>query len=214
MAQQNLTPEEKLLRIIETPGGPPRGLHARPRASFDWKITLKLLQVKYGAIITRFLTFKAANTALVGIAAVATLFLLVDFLVGSPRAAALQRLESEAEGVSLAGLGSGDLNPVNIYLQDITERNIFALTPPPPPAPAPAAAPAAPVSNPVVDNITTSVRVAGILWSANPQAILEDTKKNTTVLVSRGGTMMGARVKDILKDHVVLSYDGKDIEIY
>jgi type II secretory pathway component PulC len=214
MAQQNLTPEEKLLRIIETPGGPPRGLHARPRASFDWKITLKLLQVKYGALITRFLTFKAANTALVALAAAATLFLLIDFLVGAPRASSLQRVEAGASSVSLTDLGSNDIKPVSVYLQDITERNIFALTPPPPPPVSATTAAAAPASNPAVDSITTSLRVAGILWSSNPQAIMEDTKKNTTTLVSRGSTVMGARVKEVLKDHVVLSYDGKDIEVF
>jgi type II secretory pathway component PulC len=72
---------------------------------------------------------------------------------------------------------------------------------------------AAPKPNPIIEDIITAYRVVGIIWSESPQAILEDTKTNSTTLVNRGALLKGARIKDILKDRVILSYDNKDIEL-
>lgn len=209
MAEQNpLTPEENLLRIIESPPDVVRSMRPRMRASFDAKLFLKMLQARYGDRIKKLATIKTLNIVFLGLGALATLFMFVDFWIGMPKEEVLKRLEAAAKRASIGDLAIEQLKPQEFYLQEITGRNIFALVEPPPPAPVSPAA-----GNQVVESIITAYRVVGIIWSESPQAILEDTKANTTQLVNRGTTFKGVRVKDILKDRVILSYDNKDIEL-
>lgn len=54
------------------------------------------------------------------------------------------------------------------------------------------------------------LKVVGIMWSDTPQVIIEDTVERRTFLLSAGDEIKGARVKEILKDRVILSYDSQE----
>ena len=70
-------------------------------------------------------------------------------------------------------------------------------------------------ANPVVElkKFSDGLKVVGIIWSDAPQAIIEDSQDAKTYLLNRGSKIKGARVKDILKDRVILSYDGQQVEL-
>jgi hypothetical protein len=61
---------------------------------------------------------------------------------------------------------------------------------------------------------TKHLRLVGISWSSDPDAMVEDTIAVRTFFVKRGQTL-GAdiRVEAILKDKVILSYKGEEVEL-
>ncbi|HAJ56326.1 MAG TPA: hypothetical protein DCL35_00990 [Candidatus Omnitrophica bacterium] len=210
MPDGNLTPEEKLLRIIESPPG--RTGPMRPqRRSQDLQITWKLLRAKYGDKVKVLLNAKAVNALLVFLGTLATLFLVIDFWLGIPRASSVERIEALAKAQAVWDLTIERLDPLAVYMQEITQRNIFSLAPEPTseqPAPVRPA-----VSQERALKITENLKVVGIIWSEVPQVIIENISEQRTHLLSRGGLIMGARVKEILKDRVILSYDSQEIEL-
>lgn len=208
MPDGNLTPEEKLLRIIESPPG--KAGPMRPQRRQDFQLTWKLLKAKYGAKVKEFVSPRAANALLVFFGALATLFLVIDFWLGIPRAASVDKIEALAKAQAAWDLSIESLDPLAVYLQEITQRNIFSLADAPSEKAAPTILQESPVKQP---KIAESLKVVGIIWSEVPQVIIEDTKEQKTHLLSRGGTILGARVKEILKDGVILSYDSQEIEL-
>ncbi|MGE5279497.1 MAG: hypothetical protein ACM3L6_01965, partial [Deltaproteobacteria bacterium] len=55
--------------------------------------------------------------------------------------------------------------------------------------------------------------LVGISWSEDPDAMVENTAENKTYFVKRGHVIDGVRVEAIYKDYVVLSLDGKEVEL-
>jgi hypothetical protein len=216
MPENPLTPEENLLRIIEGPSDAARAMQrARPRSPVDPKLAWKLFQAKYLTGFAKYLNFKAMNIALLGLGGCVTFFLVADFIAGLPRADALARLEEAAKTASIGDISIERIPPLEVFLQEITQRNVFALVPSPAPVEPQVAAQAALAAqtSQILQDAVKSLRVVGILWSETPQAILEEVADGRTHLVNRGNTIKQVRVKDILKDRVILSYDNKDVEI-
>lgn len=218
MPEAPLTPEEKLLRIIESPQGAVRSAPSR-RSLQDYKFFFKSWKEKYkgvaGEKIGKLLNLKAVNVILVVIATAATVFLVADFVMGMPRSLMVMNLEAAAKKKDLGNLTIEGLEPLTIYLQEIKQRNIFALTAVLQSAAAAGAGAAAQttVSAPEKPSFMTTLKVVGILWSETPQAIIEDSKENKTYLLNRGSKIKEARIKEILKDRVILSYDNQEIEL-
>ena len=207
MPDPNLTPEEKLLRIIESPPEAVRGMR-RERRIADFKIDFKILKAKYGEKLKAFLNLKAASVVLVFLSGIATMYLGLDFWLGAPRLTNVKRLEMLAKKMEVGDMTLGQLDPLSIYLQEITQRNIFAL-------PETVEQTAAKKAEPAVElkSLVDGLKVVGIIWSDTPQAIVEDSKNGKTHLLNRGSKIKDARVKDILKDRVILSYDSQEVEL-
>jgi len=220
MPEPNLTPEENLLRIIEAPGqAPPRGGRGmgRPRRGMDLRMQLRFFQKTALARAQKVFTLHTANIVLILAGGVATLFLVADFWVGLPKSDFLDNLEAQALATDLGDLSIGQISPLPVYLQEIKGRNIFALTAPAPKGPTPDTLTPEQIRTQAIQeaiqDIITNYKVVGIIWSEAPQAIIEDVSAGHTFMVNRGSMVKVMRVKDILKDHVVLSYDDKDIEL-
>jgi len=181
MPEPSLTPEENLLRIIESPGQAPRGGRGmgRVRRGIDPRMQLRLFKKAALDRAHKFLTLRTANVALIAAGGLATLFLVGDFWIGLPKSDFLDSLEAEARTVDMGDLEIEPIQPLPVFLQDII----------------------------------TNYKVVGIIWAETPQAIIEDVDAGQTFMVSRGSMVKVARVKDILKDRVILSYDGNDIEL-
>lgn len=61
---------------------------------------------------------------------------------------------------------------------------------------------------------TKHLKLVGISWSSDPDAMVEDTIALRTFFVKRGQTMgTDIRVEAILKDKVILSYKGEEVEL-
>lgn len=209
MPEQGMTPEEKLLRLIESPAENVKKMRPVFRRWPDVRLVLSRLKSQYGEMFKNFLTLKIANIVLVVAATAATLYLMLDFWIGAPTVHTIRRLEAAAKRMDVGNMAIERMNPLAVYLQDITQRNVFSL-PEAPSSPKPAEQ--APKSS-EARSLLSSLRVVGILWSEAPQAIVEDTKEGKTYFLNRGSPLREARVKDILKDRVILSYDNQEIEI-
>jgi type II secretory pathway component PulC len=61
--------------------------------------------------------------------------------------------------------------------------------------------------------MTQNLKLVGISWSNDPDAMIEDTKTTRTFFVKRGQMISEVKVKDIARDKVVLTYDGEDIDL-
>ena len=60
---------------------------------------------------------------------------------------------------------------------------------------------------------TAHLKLVGISWSSDPDAMIEDTKALKTFFVKRGQMIDNVKVQAIFKDKVVLSYAGEEIEL-
>ncbi len=207
MPNPSLTPEEKLLRIIESPPEAVRGM-MRTRRMPDLKFDLKLLKEKYCEKLKAFLNLKAASVVLVFLSGIATMYLGLDFWLGSPRLTNVWRLEMLARKMEVGDMTLGQLDPLSMYLQEITQRNIFSL-----PEIIEQAGAKNVESKVALKSLVDGLKVVGIIWSDAPQAIIEDSKDGKTHLLNRGSKIKDARVKDILKDRVILSYDSQEVEL-
>lgn len=208
MPDAKLTPEEKLLRIIESPPEKVRTMRPRRRIQ-DFKFSLKLFIAAHKNKVKDYLNLKTVNAVLVFLGGVATVFLVLDFWIGSPRLLALEHLAAMAKKQDIGDLTISQLDPLSAYLEEATKHNIFSL----PPVPAPVAPGQPPAPTAQLTSMTENLKVVGIIWSDAPQVIIEDSKEGRTYLLNRGSRIKDARVKEILKDRVILSYDSQEIEL-
>lgn len=91
------------------------------------------------------------------------------------------------------------------YLEKLTQRDIFSIvlkkedieSPP----------------SPKIIEATQHLKLVGISWSNDPDAMIEDTKAMRTFFVKRGQVIGEIKVEEIYKDKVLLSYGGEKIEL-
>lgn len=97
--------------------------------------------------------------------------------------------------------------PVEEYVASITGRNLFQ------PSSAevvePASAPAAVTPLGVLDNL----QLVGIAWGVYPEAMIRDKKGGRTHFLKQGEKLREVLVKEILKDRVIVEYEGQDREL-
>ncbi len=224
MAQDRpATPEKQLLKLIEDPQA-----KSAPR--------IEAQAIKYhsqsflsaGAWMGRFsfLKEKARGWMSVGsghIDAVQSIniFLLVAiaglavYFVSSV-SAALARQRSlkpvtvtvqQATAAAASATALSRLQDATYYLERISNRNIFKI----------GASKRAQEGNPEavskIEELTKGLRLVGISWSEDPDAMVEDTKLNRTFFVKKGQMVGELLVKEITKDKVLMSYQGEEAEI-
>jgi|GEM_PF-407245 len=226
------TPEKELLRLIEgskpgasAAGGPSGGGSRRGRRS-----SLSFGAIR-GALFGRFsffrrsaqkklstgkapaISFSFVNHTLTAVAAALTIYLLSDagasaIQLGKPVNLTIPGGSAKAEHAAAGG--TSPLNDSAYYLQRVSSRDIFKEGGKPEPK-----AEAAPEPVSVEDNPATSgLSLVGISWSANPDVIIEDKDRKRTYFVKRGQTVGdGVKIEAVFKDHVVLSYEGREFEL-
>ena len=59
----------------------------------------------------------------------------------------------------------------------------------------------------------TGLRLVGVDWGEPPVALLEDLVTGKTYFARKNERVKGSRVKQILKDKVLVSFHGKDVEL-
>lgn len=104
------------------------------------------------------------------------------------------------------------LRALTYYLEKIRARDIFIMGK----VSQPEAETGVPKPSPSrVAEVTQSLRLAGISWSTDPDAMLEDTKAQKTYFVKKGQILdtINVKVEAIFKDKVILSFEGAEIEL-
>jgi len=120
-------------------------------------------------------------------------------------------LEVKKEDLSSAGPDDPFVSKkaVTYFLEKIRQRDIFSMgqtnksnT---------EIVPRAPSSR--IIEATQGLKLVGISWSNDPDAMIEDTKAMRTFFIKRGGMIGEIKVQAIFKDKLILSYAGEEIEL-
>ena len=196
-SDRRITPEEKLLHIIEKPEDIDRlGLNKKGKL-FDPKRSLSFLK-KIGP---KKITLHSINKTLVTISAVITITLVFFFIKGEKYMQA--RFEDLKENIKKEVLQLSnkqeELPNLSMYLTDTEKNSPFHVLP----------------------NIKKSeevkeeekpakLKLVGIIWSDDPQAIIEDETSGKSYLVYEGDTVDKFEVTKISQDEVKLISENGD----
>ena len=209
MEKENITPEERLLKIIENPQGQ-KGKILSPGKTFGIDVnalSAGLKAFRFDKSIFKRINFQLINKGMLGLCAIFTLFAIFNFVqFKGYLAKQLKKVIAEANAapVNQAAVALPDIN-INQTLELSRRRNLFSFIPPVPETGVGITLNAA--------QTVGALKLVGIIWSDNPQAMIEDTKGQKTYLLSVGELVGGLTIKKILKDKVVLGQDKQEWEL-
>jgi type II secretory pathway component PulC len=213
MERDNITPEEKLLKIIEGPAMPkfkiPLGMKKMPKVNLknigNW---LNRLQHIDKNALSKYLSLRLVNKAIAGLCGFLTVFWIFDFMRINSNLS--QRFEQIAQAPAVASAQAKETPLTLVSYEEITSeakrRNIFTLLPAPPKT----EADGSPAD--IAEKIS-NLKLVGVIWSNNPQVMIEDVKGNRTYLLSIGEQMGEITIKKIFMDKVVLQIEGQEEEL-
>jgi len=227
--ERNITPEKQLLKLIEDPNAnDPKSLKARKikRSGFSW--------LSWGALKGRFsfarshsgrwiqsaralvLDIRWINAFLLVLAVLIGFFLLTGFFNSL---AQLRKtpdfktsINTNVSGAIGATQSSFDM-PFSKILVKIRARDIFKMKE------EVRASKTVESSAPEVDpraeiiEATKHLRLVGISWSDDPDAMIEDTKAARTFFVKQGEMIGRVRIEAIFRDKLILQYKGQEVEL-
>ena len=208
MAKDNITPEEKLLKIIENPDVEKRrvphgaGKSAAPALASMGSI-LKSLHIDKDVL--KYIDLKMANKIVAVLCVFFTIFWIIDFINGDKEfKKRLDKVKKEAS-VAAAPIELIPIPDVKMaeLLAQVKKRNIFTLLPPK----------AEVVKSQEMQQLAVDLKLVGIIWSDNPQAMVEDSKGAKTYLVSTGDTVAGMKIKTIFKDKVIVTNGDQEWQL-
>ena len=226
-----ITSEKQLLSLIENPDGQ-NALDIKARAAgrrlfplFSAErrerffFSVKRLKVYFSPASWKGLLEKnVINKVLFFAALLAVSYAIADFSYLLNYADRMQELETkryekgDAEfSLKLPEAKKGEEH----YLAKIAERNIFRMgyvTPEPEPE-VPVAREARYSPVPEIVELTQDLKLVGISWSAEPDALIEDAKALRTFFVREGQMIGKVKVEQILREKVVLSYEEDTVEL-
>ena len=91
------------------------------------------------------------------------------------------------------------------YFEKVAQRDIFKMGPKPLPTEKQK------VVSPVVTEATKNLKLVGISWSDNPDAMIEDTQAKRTFFLKRGQKIGKMKIQAIFRDKVILSYEDEEV---
>ena len=210
MAKEGITPEEKLLKIIENPDDHKDSYRGAVQEVKDGSLAKKgqalFKNILSGKQFSFKFTLHSLNRIFIFLAAFLTLFLIFDFTkdrVSSKKKFALitkPPIASEKEELQES------LPSVNLSasIKVAKKKNIFDLAP----------AKAEPVTKKKVEKDKASnLKLVGILWSRNPQAMIENSQDKQTYILNAGDKVARWKVKKIYNDKVVLMGSDGELEL-
>jgi type II secretory pathway component PulC len=212
-----LTPEEKLLKLIENPNQDDKGLKIKRRLrkfSFNFlslkqlKLKIKRLQTVKEKFKPYLANLKFVNRSIACLAILLIVFLIFDFIWGRPNMNNVYLFAKETQGMAQAIKPAPIENVVNLsdYQSLIAKRDVFRFTPLKKEVPVVQA-------KDILMAEVAQLKLVGIIWSKNPQAMIEDKRENKTVLVNQGDMMGKIKIKQILRDKVVVGYENEEFEL-
>jgi hypothetical protein len=224
MAQErNITPEKQLLNLIEDPkanSSPMMRAYAIKHQALGifsfgaWmgKISFfrHLFRKKMHGAGPIQLDVKLVNNLLgLCVFLLAAYFLsnLFNSIINSRKIPNLNFKPGEETASLNSDTGAITESRLSFYLDKVKQRDIFkkgesiAISDKPKP----------PTSK--IIEATGHLRLVGISWSADPDAMVEDTNALRTFFVKRGQLIGEIKVEAIFKDKIVLSYGGEEVEL-
>lgn len=225
MAQERpLTPEKQLLRLIEgqktnAPGIQAQAIKHRSLSLFSFGAWLGRLSF-FKEVFKKWLhgtrpyqlDIKLINKLLCLFIFVLAVYFISNLFSSLINLKKTPYLEFKPqEGASFAGAQEPSFlkKAASYYLEKVRERDIFKMGAKKPTAQA--TSPNGPSSS--IIEATQHLKLVGISWSKDPDAMIEDTKALRTFFVKRGQMIGEIKVQAIFKDKVVLGFGGEEIEL-
>ncbi|MFZ2356244.1 MAG: hypothetical protein WAW67_00220 [Candidatus Omnitrophota bacterium] len=214
MPQDNLTPEEKLLKIIENPqtekrkvGGGGRGIAkvgSLKAAAEAW-----LKKIRVNKISIKNTNIKIVNKIALALCVILTVFFVFDFIsFGNNSLKKISKITAEA---AVPEVKAKKINFQKINFAETInlskKHNIFSFLPPVDNAEQAGNVPLG------AQQVINNLKLVGIIWSDAPQAMVENTKEQKTYLLSAGDKIDTLNIKKILRDKIILGKDDKEWEL-
>ncbi len=197
---KNISPEEKLLRLIRADHKKVPAREQRPEQKPDASAKQNIIQKAALAI-----SFNLINRILVRILLISGIYFLVDFLIVSPNKIEERVLAiGELNGADLEEAPAPLFKPVFYYTKAVKIRNLFT-------AAKPKSRRGLPSS--IFTEMVSKLRLQGIISGVKPQAIIEDIKTGQVYFVSPGDYIGELELKEILPGKVKLNYYGQEAEL-
>lgn len=220
------TPEKQLLRIIENPKQPVLKVEETKRQSKKWfSINALKGRISFWSSLSgkQWFSFKKFTKSGVGIRQInlglrIAVFCLAGFLIYYVVQKSLQLkrasnliLDSSAGEVQIQQSGEPEIKNLSYYMEKVSARNLFAIGEVPEPEVKPGDE--GKLTTKEADR-AKDFTLVGIAWSADPEAMIEDTKNKRTYFVKRGQPLDNeVRIVTIFKDKVILTYNNKEFEL-
>ncbi|MFH1269743.1 MAG: hypothetical protein ABIH75_01615 [Candidatus Omnitrophota bacterium] len=219
-----ITPEKQLLRLIEDNKEAAPGKKIEAKAIRHFSLSL----FSFGGWLGRFSFFKnklkegwggqerlslvdigVINNSLILCIFIFTAYFVFNFSFSLRDLNKLPGLDLKPQGAAgSSGLteAPGLRQSVSYYLDKVINRDIFKMGPK-----NPLIAKGGPSEKAI--EATQHLKLVGISWSNNPDAMIEDSKAMRTFFLKRGQMIGDVKVEAIFKDKVILNYSGEDIEL-
>jgi hypothetical protein len=219
MPNANTTPEERLLKIIEgtvNPAPPSLALSAKGGGSkfkFDFgRLEEKVKNLFSDKSSLNNLDLGKVNKAIAGVCVVFTIFWIFNFA----REDFVFKERLEKIKIGAAGSTYKEENGPSMYVRigelmaNAAKRNIFKWPSQGNEAVQVSTGPTLKQKASAVAGTSGGIKLVGIIWTDNPQAMLEDAKEQKTYLVSAGDNIGDLKIKKILSDKIIVSKGGQE----
>jgi len=211
---EKITPEEKLLKLIENPAADKAAkplakksfrLPVNPPNLFKFKFARQCAVALADKLKFYLVNLKIINRGAAVISGVMTVFLIFDFIKSAPD---LSRIYSPdfAAAPKTAQAQESKMLKLQDYLGEFAKRDIFHFIPV-------TKVEKAQEGKDLLASVTAHLKLVGIIWSQNPQAMIEDKKENKTLLVNEGDSIGDIEIKQILRNKVILGFQNNEIEL-
>jgi len=208
MAEKKQTPEEKLLRLIENPTHDTKEIKPLKKGlsfSLSWIKKLSLLKVKDKFKLSLF-NLKTLNKAIAVISLVMIIYLVFDFVKGRPNLDQIYASSALGHRQEMRPSSGSQMLNLSEYLSQIDKRDIFHFTPL-------KEKEHIATAKEILISLSGNLKLVGIIWGKFPQAMIEDKQENKTLLLNQGDTIGKIKIKQILRDRVIINYEDQEAEL-
>lgn len=214
------TSEEKLLKVIENPDDASvleqkqkylaTNRLQKAKQLFNIKFLLSRLSFKNLKLSVRkfSLEFKHINQALAVLAVFLIALSIWDFNKGRVEISKHDYLKEGRQFKEDWIKAQEKYRSESYYLQVLDKRNFFV-----PYQKKKEELVASASKSEALSMMVQNLKVVGIMWSDNPQVIIEDGKDNATHLLRAGDKLGEITIKEVLKDRAVLEYQGAEMDL-
>lgn len=192
--KDNISPEEKLLRLIkQDKTSTPLNLPKKTAAySFPQKYLIPL----------------SIQKLIIALFAVSCVYLIISFIYPWVGFKKIKLPDIPPEKVEMEGPESEpkeEPKPYEFYLQGLSQRQIFSN---------PTAQEGAGPSPLASADLIKDLNLVGIISGVNPQAVIEDKKTQKTYYLRKGQFIGELQIEDIQEGKIIVTYNGQKYELY
>ncbi|MFC1624042.1 hypothetical protein ACFL28_01805 [Candidatus Omnitrophota bacterium] len=218
VSERELTPEKQLLGLIEKPKSSKaavrKGLSLFSFGAFKGRLSFFVKNIR------NLSTFKGEVVDIKGINSVLRfcVFVLAAYFATTFTVSALNlkkapvvEVETKVSTQDETIKTPSPLKKLSFYVENIGERDIFSLIEKE--EESDGVLGQAWKSNKKIAEAAKNLKLVGISWSRDPDAMIEDAGLGRVFIVKKGENIGIIKIEAIFKDKVVLGYEGEELEL-